>query len=551
MPKYEYKETYNMGTPISDAISNIVFVPVKGIKNDSGKLVNGLPKLFQTYTELRKYNNPTATAITLGDDFAYVSTSKSYALARALLERGMYVLIQGITTTDITKSVYLPEFETGKYYTKSTGAPYTPEYEANTYYVKVDDQYILLESETAPEDWGTGEYYEFDGEETYTPISFVVTDTYTLIASEPSDWGTNEVYTKNDTTEPATYDQVTFTETQVVIGEKVTSADLDFEILKDRNLYNPRFISFGDFQVDNNVIENAIDCAYERKDTVVLIDHPEDVNSLSKASKYTGVVTDYVAKVRTYFEQFIDNDDAVKTSYASGTSPWVNVTINTIEIDTKGNKVTVSKGIDLGASYGYLFAFANGVKDKNNANWFPMAGSFRGVIPGINGVAYEYNSAEIEVLQGRSDTKEVKLDDEFDNVGIGINPIALINPYGYIVWGNRTMYVNNDTEPNRPNYRAFLNIRNLVISIAKQCYIARNKYAFEPNTDILWTNFKAMITPLLDKMQSGLGINGYKIVKVKTNAKARICARIEISPIEGVEDFSIEVQLNDSITVVE
>lgn len=515
MPKFEYYETYNNGTPVSDAISNVVYVPVKGIINtETGELINGVPKLFKNYRELRSYNNPSATATDLGADYAYESTNKSYALIRALLERGMYVLVEGVKeeastiSTVVVETTYTPVFETNKYYV-SNGEP------------DPDTDYTLLTEE--PADWG------------------LIDDKYFTRSGE----GPEYVYTSVDFTANTTTTSTTTTITKPII---------DFDRLKDKNLFDFRFISFGGYDaIDNDTIGNAIACAYERKDCVVLVDHPKDVEDLPIGSKYINEknVTDYVAKVRTYFERFIDINDAVKTSFATATTPWVKVNMNNIVMDDT-KKVTKAETLEIPASYGYLFAFANGVKIKNSANWFPMAGSFRGIIPGLVDVDYEYSSAEIEVLQGRSDTSEVKLDNEFDNNGIGINPIALVNPYGYIVWGNRTMYVNDaNKEDNRPNYRAFLNIRHLVISIAKQSFIARNKYCFEPNTDILWTNYRAMITPLLDSMQNGLGINGYKMTKVKTNAKARCSAKIDINPIEGVEDFTVEVQLNDSVDVIE
>lgn len=98
---------------------------------------------------------------------------------------------------------------------------------------------------------------------------------------------------------------------------------------------------------------------------------------------------------------------------------------------------------------------------------------------------------------------------------------------------------------------AFLNIRNLANSVKKALYEAANKYTFEQNSEVLWVNFKSEVAPLLDRMQSGNGILGYKFIRIKTDKKARLKARLIIIPIEPVEDFELEVFLADSLEISE
>jgi hypothetical protein len=47
-------------------------------------------------------------------------------------------------------------------------------------------------------------------------------------------------------------------------------------------------------------------------------------------------------------------------------------------------------------------------------------------------------------------------------------------------------------------------------------------------------------------MKADQGIRDYKILKVYTDKKATLKAKIRIIPIEAVEDFDIEVSLEDS-----
>lgn len=98
---------------------------------------------------------------------------------------------------------------------------------------------------------------------------------------------------------------------------------------------------------------------------------------------------------------------------------------------------------------------------------------------------------------------------------------------------------------------SFLNIRQLCCTLKKIVYRASRKYTFEPNSDALWFAFCNAITPTLDKMTNNQGIRGYNIVRVPTNKKALLVARIIISPIEAVEDFDITIELSDSVEIAE
>jgi hypothetical protein len=52
---------------------------------------------------------------------------------------------------------------------------------------------------------------------------------------------------------------------------------------------------------------------------------------------------------------------------------------------------------------------------------------------------------------------------------------------------------------------------------------------------------------MLDRMKADQGVRDYKIEKVYTDKKATLKARIRIVPIEAVEDFILEISLEDSL----
>ena len=306
-------------------------------------------------------------------------------------------------------------------------------------------------------------------------------------------------------------------------------------LLKDKSLFDIRFLTSG-IDVVNNA--NLIGVADERQDCVALINLDE-----------TAATFNY--KVATIRAGFVTKPSV----YAAGFTPWFYsehptlikgvedlITVNDKPATEEAEKVAIP------AAYGYLFAYGR-MLANNAAEWQAVAGPERGIIPELSDVCYTYSYEDVEILQARGADGLVKLDDATDNVGIAINPIAWVRPNGYILYGNRTLKKNDAKK--KTTAQSFLNIRNGVNAIKKVMYDAGRTFVFEQNTEVLWINFKNYITPLLDRMQSSDGLLGYTFVKVATDAKARLKAKLTVIPVEGVEDFDLDVYLVDDLTVTE
>lgn len=189
--------------------------------------------------------------------------------------------------------------------------------------------------------------------------------------------------------------------------------------------------------------------------------------------------------------------------------------------------------VELPGSFGYLMAMANAIKNGSN-NWLAMAGAKRGSVPFLKALKEDITQADIEILQARNT--------------ISINPIATINPFGVLIWGNRTLY-NNQLKGNL-TASSFLNIRNLCSDVKKTIWASARRMTFEQNSDILWVNFKSYVTPTLDQMVSGGCLAGYELKKRVAKQKATLDAIIRLYAIEAVEDFEIEIQLADDSTAI-
>lgn len=288
--------------------------------------------------------------------------------------------------------------------------------------------------------------------------------------------------------------------------------------LTDKGRFDIRFITSGAYaKADEDVITAMVTAASTRGDAIALVDHASTVTTK--------------ADVQEFFETIFETETRGK--FAAGFTPWVHIKSDVY-------KATVVDNL-LPGSYAYLASFAQSV--QLNPSWLAIAGATRGRIPGLVGPEYvsiRYGELEANDLQSRTQGE------------IAINPICNINPYGFIIWGNRTLAPVGEATVPQPDLVAsnFLNIRNIVASIKKTLFVASRGQTFEQNNDILWINFKAQITPLLDQMMTGNGIADYRLIKQKSSKKATFKAIIRIVPIEAVEDFDLTVELVDSIESV-
>jgi hypothetical protein len=305
-----------------------------------------------------------------------------------------------------------------------------------------------------------------------------------------------------------------------VLVQGVTALDeVDWTItgLADKSKYDVRFLTAGAFEhsteggeeglVDDGTNNDMMQCAQLRGDAVALCDHPQSLTTSAQIKAYVGTVGE-------------------QGTFGAMFTPWANF--------AEGEQT-----ITLPGSYSFLISYA--VSTRSNPTWFAVAGAARGVVPGLISTVASFGSYDINVLQGRS-TDETDLD---TNEGVAINPICFIRPFGTLIWGNRTMKNN----VSGTTALSFLNVRNLVSELKKVLYRTARGLTFEPNSDVLWVNFSSLIYPVLDRMLTGNGISGYKLIKQATPAKARLKASIRIVPIEAVEDFELSVVLEDEGTV--
>ncbi len=182
--------------------------------------------------------------------------------------------------------------------------------------------------------------------------------------------------------------------------------------------------------------------------------------------------------------------------------------------------------------------------DSNFAEWYAAAGYTRGVSSyTIDHTTVKLGEVAIQALEPR-----YKRAAPYNyKMPFAVNVIANFRG-SYYLWGNRTCDLLDEFAGGGDlTAQHFLNIRHLCTTIKKQLYVSCRRFTFDPNSDVLWINFKNSITPTLDRMKADQGVRDYKIEKVYTDKKATLRAKVRIVPIEAVEDFVLEISLEDSL----
>jgi len=306
--------------------------------------------------------------------------------------------------------------------------------------------------------------------------------------------------------------------------------------LLDKGTYSVKYLTTGgypNFEYPGlaSAMATIADGTSGRGDCIALIDHTFKAERPLKATNESSVF--YCASKGT---------NAVKSSYAAMYTPWAKfVPGNSYENkhskeDPKSNVLNLDGSINMPGSFAFLECLASSV--AANPNWLVVAGVSRGLVSNIAALCTN------EILTN-------KIADSYaQDTGVSINPITYIRPYGYTIWGNRTLMDYN--EASQGFATRFVNIRGICSDVKKRAFRAAQSLMFEQNNDILWINFKSMIRPLLDQMVSGYGLKGYKFVKLDSDDKTKLRCNIKITPQYAVESFDIGIVLTDEdLTVTE
>jgi hypothetical protein len=268
-----------------------------------------------------------------------------------------------------------------------------------------------------------------------------------------------------------------------------------------------------------------------RGDCLALIELDESIYTATSTSKPENLI---IAGLRSDAVGTIDGKNG---KYCAMTIPSVFYS----SLSTEPKNVWEGNN-KLPGAFHYLACFMNSL-NLGYREWYAAAGYTRGV-PSlvVDKTSIKLGELAINALEPRYIT------DNSIQPKFACNVVANFRG-SYYLWGNRTAHPlgkKGDAKNGDLVASSFLNIRHLCTTIKKQLYYACRQFTFDPNSDTLWINFCEAIKPTLEAMKADQGVRDYRIIKVPTDTKATLKAKIRIVPIEAVEDFILEVSLEDS-----
>ena len=307
-----------------------------------------------------------------------------------------------------------------------------------------------------------------------------------------------------------------------------------FEPLKDKANYDFRFVVSGLINSNASVNEKIIDLVEfnesqpnaddnGRGDCVALIDIPEEAYFVEGVTKSSAEIIKAIALAAASYPSKYAAVFAPTLCYADG-------------IDTKfinNNKFP--------ASFHYLVCFNRSIQNSFR-EWYAIAGLTRGLSE------YTVDSTSVKLGDPAINALEPRTQKSLGEVTVTVATNVIVKIRGqYYLWGNRTGHLLGEATTSDLIASDFLNIRQLCTTLKKELYVACRRFTFDPNSDTLWTNFCNAIRPTLEAMKADQGIDDYEIIRVVSTKKAELKARVRIVPIEAVEDFDIELSLEDSL----
>ncbi len=540
-----------------DTTPNIVYIP--GYANigplDTPVLCNTLSEFYSIFgSKPYKFKTPQAYPTVEGNSFITAAKpansmyqagdfEKSFILAAELLSKNLPVLYERVTSASLKRASKevsgFGKFEAKPEYSGLVGTDIS---------IKIDrfnkssadqtlDHYTLTVKLAQSAEFGVSEKvetFDFVLSDSATSGSIIL---YSDIDSSIVDIAWNIVSTPAAVPEAKLSDPADYTTNDEFSVSDIYTAFLDsadtegskLYVLEDKGEYQIKFLTLGaypcfEFGTADSypVFDNIIEAAAKRGDCIALVDHTNKSDrklqtEISSGSVYASLSSYVKKRNMTIVRKGGDSEDGY--TYGAMFTPYA-----TYRLSTQNNTQYI-----LPASFGYLSAFATST--QTNPNWYAAAGVSRGIPSGLIGLSQNITNAIADLYQPRNN--------------VAINCITNIKPYGYTIWGNRTL--KNNSADGDLKALSFLNIRVLTCDLKKTLYQACKRYTFENNTDIMWLNFKSQIEPTLAKMLSGNGIASYQIIKVATTKKATIEAIIRLVPIEPVEDWYITIELTDGV----
>lgn len=296
---------------------------------------------------------------------------------------------------------------------------------------------------------------------------------------------------------------------QLIDGDDISDEDVaegianTYNFIVDKYIYDVKFITAGgytDTSMSNpKIAEAEVILANTRKDCFAIVDFPK------------GTVKTEVTK---WFTQ-----DVFDTSYAAAFAPWCYIKL------PSGNADWMAPS--------YLFMYTLGLSVKaGNPVYSAPAGVLKASMPQVIKPEYEIGGDLLDYWQGSNPQS--------------VNPLMKLRNYGYVIYGQRTLYNIQNKDQKTASALQQINVRLSINEVRRILFDAAIKLTFQANNQRTWNEFKSIVTPKLDAMVSNGGITDYLIKMDETTTTPEdiqnntIRAKVKVSITKAIENFEID-----------
>ncbi len=254
-----------------------------------------------------------------------------------------------------------------------------------------------------------------------------------------------------------------------------------------------------DFSNNETLVKYALDMIEERADTLYIIDSPRITDSLDK-----GTPEEVVNLLET---------TGIDSNYAATYWPWIQIA------DSISGKYTYQPPT-------LLVVKSLALTDNVSAPWFAPAGLNRGLA-----------GSSVK----KTDVKLAKADRDTLYNG-RVNPIASFVQQGIVIWGQKTLQIQQSALDR-------INIRRLLLQVRRLIAAASLTLLFEQNDQTLRDQFLAKVEPILLQIQNQRGLDAFKVIMDDSNNtedtidRNMLIGKIQIKPTKTAEFLDITFQV--------
>jgi hypothetical protein len=171
---------------------------------------------------------------------------------------------------------------------------------------------------------------------------------------------------------------------------------------------------------------------------------------------------------------------------------------------------------------------AIGFNDAVGHPWFAPAGFNRASLKTVRNTAIPLTRENIDDLYSER-----------------INPIVSFNGSAPVIWGQKTLKASIGSSLER------INVRRMLLAIRREIKKISNQVIFEPNRSETLSKFKALVDPILKRVQDQGGVTNYKVdIDTSTTTEADIENKIirgivSIAPVKTLEFISLTFTISN------